>query len=94
MKKLFLLLICPILFLVSCKSEYERNLDKMKNAFIANLKDMAFKDNGTIDIIEFSSINYIIKNENYLDTIRLSRNLSRIEHLNQLLKMQLEIMKH
>ena len=78
-KNLFTLAILLII-LFSCKSEEENNLTKMKDAIIKELNDNAFKENATLDILEYSYESYNIKDENYLDTIRLNINLDKIEY--------------
>lgn len=91
-KNLFTLAILLII-LFSCKSEEENNLTKMKDAIIKELNDNAFKDNATLDILEYSYESYSIKDENYLDTIRLNINLDKIERFNKMMGAQIELMK-
>lgn len=69
-----------IIILFSCKSEEKNNLTRMKDILIKELNDNAFKNNGTLDILEYSHESYSIKNENYLDTIRRNVNLDKIEY--------------
>ncbi|MCE8567186.1 MULTISPECIES: hypothetical protein [Bacteroides] len=91
-KNLFTLAILLII-LFSCKSEEENNLTKMKDAIIKELNDNAFKENATLDILEYSYESYNIKDENYLDTIRLNINLDKIEYFKNMMETQIELMK-
>ncbi len=82
-----------IIILFSCKSEEKNNLTRMKDILIKELNDNAFKNNGTLDILEYSHESYSIKNENYLDTIRRNVNLDKIEYFKNMMKTQIELMK-
>ncbi|MBR8706893.1 hypothetical protein [Bacteroides pyogenes] len=93
MKRILFPLATSLIILLSCQSEQERNLSKMKNIVIKELNDNAFKDNSALDIIEYSNESYNVKDENYLDTIKLNRNLKKIEHFNKRLEAQIELMK-
>lgn len=92
MKKVFLLIILCI-FIASCQSEYEQNLGKMKKTVISELENNVFKGNMSLEILEYKNESYITKNENFLDTIRLSNNISKLEHFNELMELQVEKMK-
>lgn len=92
MKNLFILSTL-IIILFSCKSEEENNLTKMKNIVIKELNDNAFKNNSTLDILEYSYESYTIKDENYLDTIRMNVNLEKIERFKNIMEAQIELMK-
>lgn len=92
MKNLFILSTL-IIILFSCKSEEENNLTKMKDIVIKELNDNAFKNNSTLDILEYSYESYTIKDENYLDTIRMNVNLEKIERFKNIMEAQIELMK-
>lgn len=92
MKNLFILSTL-IIILFSCKSEEENNLTKMKDIVIKELNDNAFKNNSTLDILEYSYESYAIKDENYLDTIRMNVNLEKIERFKNIMEAQIELMK-
>ena len=70
---------------ISCKSEYEQNLEKMKETCQSYLKDKAFKENQTMEFFEFTPIEYITKDENYIDTIKSNRCYDKIEYYDCLL---------
>lgn len=78
------------IMLIGCKSEYEKNLSKMNEACIKSWKDAAFKGNGTIDIIEYKGIDYTVKDENYVDSLRIIANYDKITHFDALYKEYLE----
>jgi hypothetical protein len=82
-----------LIILFSCKSEEENNLTKMRDAIIKEFNDNAFKNNATLDILEYSYESYSIKDENYLDTIRRNINLDKIERFNKMMRAQIELMK-
>ena len=82
-----------LIILFSCKTEEENNLTKMKDIIIKELNDNAFKNNATLDILEYSYESYSIKDENYLDTIRLNNSLTKIEYFKNMMETQIELMK-
>lgn len=82
-----------LIILFSCKTEEENNLTKMKDIIIKELNDNAFKNNATLDILEYSYDSYSIKDENYLDTIRLNNSLTKIEYFKNMMETQIELMK-
>lgn len=92
MKKTFFLLTILVLF-CSCETEYQHNLKRMKNICTKDLNDRAFKNNLTLNILEYKDESYIVRDENFLDTFRIGYNMDRVEHFCNLLKEQVEIMK-
>lgn len=78
---------------ISCKSEYEQNLEKMKETCQSYLKDKAFKENQTMEFFEFTPIEYITKDENYIDTIKSNRCYDKIEYYDKLIEYQLDLLK-
>ena len=78
---------------ISCKSEYEQNPEKMKETCQSYLKDKAFKENQTMEFFEFTPIEYITKDENYIDTIKSNRCYDKIEYYDKLIEYQLDLLK-
>lgn len=78
---------------VSCKSEYERNLEKMKETCQSYLENKAFKKNQSVDFLEFTPIEYTIKDENYVDTIKSNRCYKKIEYYAKSASHQMELLK-
>ncbi len=94
MKKMLIFIFTIPIILFSCKSEQEKNLYKMKEAVIKNLNDKAFKHNETLDILKYSNEEYNIKDENYLDTLRLLYNFDKINYFRKMMALQIELMKN
>lgn len=78
---------------ISCKSEYERNLEKMKETCQTYLKDDAFKNNQTIEFFEFTPIDYTTKDENYIDMLKSKRCFDKIEYYDKLVEYQLKLLE-
>ena len=88
------LLIIALSFMVlSCQTEYEKNLDKMKKAHIEYLEEQAFKNNFEINILEYLPIEYKTKDENFLDTMRINENNEKMRLLVEKTKQQYEKVK-
>lgn len=93
MRTIIFTLVILSITLFSCKSNEEKNRSKMKEIIIKELNDNAFKLNATVEIIEYSNDHYTIKDENYLDTLRLGINLENIEHFESITNTQIELVK-
>lgn len=71
------------LFFNACKSEQERNQEKMEKSILKHLEDQAFKNNYKINIIEFAVLSFDTLNENLLDTFKLDRYFAKIQEFNK-----------
>lgn len=94
MKTTLFLLAILLASLLSCKSDEEKNRSKMKEIVIKELNDNTFKNNATVEIFEYSNDHYTIKDENYLDTLRLGINFENVEHFKSIANTQIELVKN
>jgi hypothetical protein len=81
------LVVATMAVAVSCKNEYESNLQKMELAAKKYVEDMAFKNNATIDFLEFKAVSCDTVDENHIDTlllIKLADMTDRYMKLNKL----------
>lgn len=78
---------------LSCQTEYEKNLNKMKKAHVEYLEEQAFKNNFEINILEYLPIEYKTKDENFLDTMRINENNEKMRLLVEKTKQQYEKVK-
>lgn len=88
-----LLFIILSFMVLSCQTEYEKNLDKMKKAHVEYLEEQAFKSNFEINILEYLPIEYKTKDENFLDTMRINENNEKMRLLVEKTKQQYEKVK-
>ena len=88
------LLIIALSFMVlSCQTEYEKNLDKMEKAHIKYLEEQAFKNNFEIKILEYVPVEYKTRDENFLDTMRINENNEKMRLLVEKTKQHFENLK-
>lgn len=64
------LLPCAIACLMMGCSQYQCNLRTMEKAARQHLEDQTFRDNLTLNIIDFRSIKYDTVDENFFDTVQ------------------------
>lgn len=88
-----LLFIILSFMVLSCQTEYEKNLNKMKKAHVEYLEEQAFKNNFEINILEYLPIEYKTKDENFLDTMRINENNEKMRLLVEKTKQQYEKVK-
>lgn len=88
-----LLFIILSFMVLSCQTEYEKNLDKMKKSHVEYLEEQAFKSNFEINILEYLPIEYKTKDENFLDTMRINENNEKMRLLVEKTKQQYEKVK-
>lgn len=88
-----LLFIILSFMVLSCQTEYEKNLNKMKKAHVEYLEEQAFKNNLEINILEYLPIEYKTKDENFLDTMRINENNEKMRLLVEKTKQQYEKVK-
>ena len=88
-----LLFIILSFMVLSCQTEYEKNLNKMKKAHVEYLEEQAFKNNFEINILEYLPIEYKTKDENFLDTMRINENNEEMRLLVEKTKQQYEKVK-
>ena len=88
-----LLFIILSFMVLSCQTEYEKNLNKMKKAHVEYLEEQAFKNNFEINILEDLPIEYKTKDENFLDTMRINENNEKMRLLVEKTKQQYEKVK-
>ena len=94
MNKLYYLMIISTLIIISsCRSDYDKTLDTLSKKYKTILNDNAFKNNQTIDFIEYLPINFEISNENYLDSIRILNNADALDYFSDLYSKQVEKVK-
>lgn len=91
MKQLLFIILSFIV--LSCQTEYEKNLNKMKKAHVEYLEEQAFKNNFEINILEYLPIEYKTKDENFLDTMRINENNEKMRLLVEKTKQQYEKVK-
>lgn len=88
-----LLFIILSFMVLSCQTEYEKNLNKMKKSHVEYLEEQAFKNNFEINILEYLPIEYKTKDENFLDTMRINENNEKMRLLVEKTKQQYEKVK-
>lgn len=88
-----LLFIILSFMVLSCQTEYEKDLNKMKKAHVEYLEEQAFKNNFEINILEYLPIEYKTKDENFLDTMRINENNEKMRLLVEKTKQQYEKVK-
>lgn len=88
-----LLFIILSFMVLSCQTEYEKNLNKMKKAHVEYLEEQAFKNNFEINILEYLPIEYKTKDENFLDTMRINENNEKMRLLVEKTEQQYEKVK-
>lgn len=91
MSKMIKILSIVLLLFCSCNSRYERNLIKMSKEVQCYLKDKAFKENQTINILDIKLFEYDTLNENFLDSIRILQNFTQFEDEKDLAEKYLEL---
>lgn len=91
MKQLLFIILSFIV--LSCQTENEKNLNKMKKAHVEYLEEQAFKNNFEINILEYLPIEYKTKDENFLDTMRINENNEKMRLLVEKTKQQYEKVK-
>lgn len=85
MKKSFIIAIAfSCMGMASCLSETERNEKKMKKVVEESIREDAFKQNATANIIEFQSFGYEVKDENFIDSARIVRNEENMVYFSEL----------
>jgi len=89
MKKLLLLSLI-VLCLASCKSEYEKNIQKMETVIKDDFENRAFKNNFSVDFLEFKTLSYDTINQNDIDLLcckhKMDTFYSKTEHYELLVK--------
>ena len=88
--KHFLPLLLIVLCFAGCKSKYERNLQKMEETLKQEFQDISFKNNASIDFLEFKTFSYDTITQNDVDfsnackkTKRLQSGVETIKKLNK-----------
>ena len=56
------MIISTLIIISSCRSDYDKTLDTLSKKYKTILNDTAFKNNQTIDFIEYLPINFEISN--------------------------------
>ena len=70
-QRLLLAIISISLTFISCKNEYERNMNKMTTLSKEYISEKAFKSNGKVEFIISNPISYDTISENDFDTLKL-----------------------
>lgn len=81
---------------ISCikSGKYDKNMQIMANKTKAYYEDYTFKQNQTVDFIEFKPIMYHVINENVYDSVLLSNVYSEMERHNEMMKMLISKLKN
>jgi hypothetical protein len=83
-----------IVMAVSCKNEYESNLQKMELAAKKYVEDVAFKSNATIDFLEFKAVSYEPVDENHIDTLISLQLVDKVLSYHKKMRQSTERMKN